>query len=107
MNESKAKDIINGGEITRINTLFPSKRSKKTGGVRGGIQLIKLKRKDNFVGCMNVELEVTFEDRYGKMYKNIQNVSFNSPKENRNNDMIEMDSDEKETEESNVNFYDN
>merc|ERR1711902_189348 len=49
---------------------------------------------------------VNFEDRNCKKYKNIQNVTFSPPKEKiESNDMIE--SDEKESEEMNINFYDN
>mmetsp|Transcript_61335 Transcript_61335/g.55331 ORF Transcript_61335/g.55331 Transcript_61335/m.55331 type:complete len:608 (-) Transcript_61335:22-1845(-) len=56
---------------------------------------------------INVELEVTFEDRNGKKFKNVQNVSFNPPKERiLNNDMIEDDEDEMMIE-TNINFYDN
>merc|ERR1719411_1556751 len=97
---------MNNGEITKINTLFPSKKSNQTGDTKGGIQLIKLKKNNNSDDNVNVELEVNFEDRNGKKYKNIQNVTFNAPKEDiENNDMIETD--EKESEEMNINFYDN
>ena len=43
--------------------------------------------------------KVIFENRNGRKYKNIQDVSFNPPKERiLNNDMIEDDD---------INFYDN
>merc|ERR1712113_1383580 len=71
---------------------------------KGGIQLIKLKKNNNSDDNVNVELEVNFEDRNGRKYKNIQNVTFNPPKEKlESNDMIE--SDDKESEEMNINFY--
>merc|ERR1712190_79746 len=90
----------------KINTLFPSKRSNQTGDVKGGIQLIKLKKNNNSDDNVNVELEVNFEDRNGRKYKNVQSITFNPPKEKlESNDMIE--SDEKESEEMNINFYDN
>merc|ERR1712024_391212 len=66
----------------------------------------KLKKNNNSDDNVNVELEVNFKDRNGRKYKNIQNVSFNPPKEKlESNDMIE--SDDKEPEEMNINFYDN
>ena len=101
-------DIINDGEIIRIHTLFPSKRSDKNGKTKGGIQLIKLKNNDSDGHNINVQLVVTFEDRYGKKYKNMQQVSFDARKQYTEligNDMIE--SDEKEADEITRNFYDN
>merc|ERR1712176_1426231 len=45
---NEERNIKNNGEITKINTLFPSKRSNQTGDVKGGIQLIKLKKNNNY-----------------------------------------------------------
>ena len=107
--------IMESGEIKKIHTLFPSKKSKKKGGTKGGIQLIKLKKidndgNDNNDKNINVEIEVSFEDRNGKKYKNTQFVTFEPPKLQKslnNNDMIESDSDEENENNALLNFYDN
>eukprot|EP01084_Bolivina_argentea_P121923 216081_1 len=71
--DKKLKKILENGEITRINTLFPAKKSSKKGGSKGGIQLIKLKKKNEIDDDdMNVEIEASFEDVYGTKYKNKQ-----------------------------------
>eukprot|EP01084_Bolivina_argentea_P124722 220990_1 len=103
------RDIVNNGEITKINTLFPSKKSKEKRGTKGGIKVIQLKKaKDNNNDNINVQLEVTFEDRNGKIYVNEQNVIFKSQIiNNKENDMIEYDEKEKEEEKYSNNFYDN
>ena len=84
------------------------KKSEETGETKGGIQLIKLKKKDQTRNDINVELEVRFEDRNGNKYRNTKNVSFSPPKEKiLNNDMIEDDDDNKLMKRNNITFYDN
>eukprot|EP01084_Bolivina_argentea_P035194 65288_1 len=98
------ESIIKNGEITKIKTLFPSKKSKLKGGTKGGIQLILIKKSDeNNSDNINVEIEVTFEDKYGKMYKNEQCVMFESDNNNVDNDMIENDDEN----DGNNNYFDN
>eukprot|EP01083_Nonionella_stella_P251012 866519_1 len=82
-------EIIKNGDVTTIKTLFPSKRSEAKGGTKGGIQLIKLKKINN--SNLNVEIEVAFEDKFGKIYKNKQYVTFDSHDNTADNDMIEND----------------
>merc|ERR1712154_709242 len=106
--EKKMKQILETGEITSINTLFPSKKSKKKGGTKGGIQLIKLTKCDgNKSDSINVEIVVSFEDVNGKKYENKQFVTFEPPKLYAMNDMIDFDENEDENENEKVNFYDN
>ena len=84
------------------------KKSKDAGETKGGIQLIKLVNHDKDNDNINVTLEVTFEDRNGKEYKNTQNVSFNPPKAKLINNMIEHDeNDENDEKEMEIDFYDN
>merc|ERR1712087_905437 len=82
--------ILENGEVTRIDTLFPArKRPQSEGGaVKGGIQLIRLEtaEKDNeeegdakSERDVNVQIEVTFEDRNGKEFRNAQTVNFAPP----------------------------
>jgi len=61
------------GEIMKVSTLFPSE--KKEEGVRGGIILIKLKKKSNS-SAVDLKLVLTYEDRNGKEYKIEEVVSF-------------------------------
>ena len=92
VSQANEEGIIQNGVITKINTLFPSKKSSKKGGTKGGIQLIKLKKNKNSDkhNTLNVEIEVTFEDKYGKSYKNVQCVQLDNDDEEENvNDMIE------------------
>eukprot|EP01083_Nonionella_stella_P143638 446826_1 len=107
----KANDMIKqSGEITKINTLFPSKRDVDSGEVQGGIQLIKLKKIDDSNKDMNVEIEVEFEDRNGKKYKNVQFVSLKTPDAGNVhalNDMIEKEEKEQCDENETINYYDN
>ena len=66
------------GNLMKVNTLFPSK-SSETGEVKGGIVLIKLKEKtENKNG--KLELEVSYKDRNGKEYNNIQTIIFDKNK---------------------------
>eukprot|EP01084_Bolivina_argentea_P034875 64598_1 len=108
-NADKAAQIVNNGEIKKIHTLFPSKKSTKKGGTKGGIQLFKLRKNGTDQNdSINVEIEVTFEDRNGKLYRNAQFVTFKPPKLQKvNNDMIENESYEEEKDRESLNFYDN
>merc|ERR1711902_277538 len=105
--EKKVKHILETGEITSINTLFPSQKSKKKGGTKGGIQLIKLKKCDNNDDNINVEIVVSFEDINGRKYENKQFVTFEPPKLYAMNDMIDFNENEDENDNEKVNFYDN
>jgi len=88
----KERAILESGEVTRIDTLFPArKRPQSEGGaIKGGIQLIRLKAGDGSGEAqegddakserdVNVQIEVTFEDRNGKEFRNAQMVSFAPP----------------------------
>ena len=68
----------NKENIMKVNTLFPSKTSEK-GEVKGGVILVKLTEK---TGKQNGEaqLEVSYKDRNGKEYKNIQTINFDKNK---------------------------
>eukprot|EP01083_Nonionella_stella_P086944 241717_1 len=101
-------EMVKTGEIIRMDTLFAAKRrsEEKGGGVKGGIQIIKLKKRgDSEEQNMNVEIEVSYEDRNGKRYKNEQMVALVSPPQQHNykNDMIETDDNDDDAH----NFYDN
>eukprot|EP01084_Bolivina_argentea_P121927 216088_1 len=108
--DKKTQQIMETGEITKIGTLFPTLKSKKKGGTKGGIQMIRLKKNNQLLGdSMNVELEVTYEDRNGNKFKNCQLVTFDPPQLTLINDMIDIyDSDDLENDSyENENFYDN
>ena len=67
------------GNILEINTLFPSK-TESNGEVKGGVVLLKLKKKtSNTNGEIN--LNVSYEDRNGKKYKNSQTAQFKQGEE--------------------------
>jgi Ca-activated chloride channel family protein len=53
------------GELMRVNTLFPSKKSNNE--TRGGIVLLKLKKTGN---DNNLSLVASYEDRNGKEHQN-------------------------------------
>lgn len=72
--KEREESMIGNGEITKIHTLFPSKKSAKEGGTKGGIQLIKLKANGQGDANMNVQIEVSFEDKNGKKYRNEQSL---------------------------------
>ena len=73
-------DSANGlkGSLMKVNTLFPSKTSE-TGEVKGGVVLVKLKEKNEMKNG-ELKLEVSYEDRNGKEYKNNQIINFNKNK---------------------------
>ncbi len=58
------------GEIMKINTLFPSKKSEET--TKGGIVLLKLKKTKAANG--DIALKVTYKDRDGIVRSNEQQV---------------------------------
>ena len=64
--------------LMKVNTLFPSK-SSETGEVKGGIILVKLKKKTENKNC-KLELEVCYKDRNWKEFKNSQIINFNKNK---------------------------
>jgi Ca-activated chloride channel family protein len=66
------------GDFMKVNTLFPSKTSKK-GEVKGGIVLVKLKERTEKTNG-KIELEVSYKDRDGKEYKNTQTINFDKNK---------------------------
>ncbi|CAF1259356.1 unnamed protein product [Didymodactylos carnosus] len=61
-------------EIMKISTLFPSRR--KDNETRGGIVLIKLKKKKNQsnLNISDIRLTVTYEDRLNKIYEEKRSV---------------------------------
>ena len=59
--------------IMHVNTLFPSKRNDD-GEVKGGIILLKLKKKNNNDG--HALLKVSYKDAQGKEHNNEQSVVF-------------------------------
>lgn len=86
--ESKDYEIVNvygtdaadksKGNIMHVNTLFPS-RSNSEGEVKGGIVLLKLKKKSNEDG--KIKLSVSYKDRNGKDYSNSQDVVYDKTNE--------------------------
>ena len=62
------------GNIMKVNTLFPSKTTED-GEVKGGVILLKLKKLDNNESD-KIELKVSYKDRNGKDYNNMQTVNF-------------------------------
>ncbi len=56
------------GEVMYVNTLFPS--PSENGAVKGGIILIKT------TDAKDLTLSVSYKDREGKSYENIQKISF-------------------------------
>ena len=64
--------------LMKINTLFPSKSSEE-GEVKGGIVLVKLKEKAE-KNNGKLDLEVSYKDRNGKEYNNIQTINFDKNK---------------------------
>ncbi len=73
------------GNIMYVNTLFPSK--SEDGEVKGGIVLVKLKKKDSN-GSGNLEVKVSYKDRSGKEHNNKQSVTFKSDNEYYDNSGI-------------------
>lgn len=74
----KSKAMINSGQIRKIHTLFPAKKSKVKGGIKGGIVLLKLQtNSSNTNGNQshenyNLRMLVKYEDRNGLKYDNDQ-----------------------------------
>jgi Ca-activated chloride channel family protein len=63
-------------EVIQINTLFPS-RTDEENCTRGGIVLLKFKTKKSSIPLIfntNAHLSVTYEDRLGKNYQEIQSI---------------------------------
>eukprot|EP01083_Nonionella_stella_P050872 135187_1 len=87
VSSEEEEERMKSGQIMKINTLFPSKQSDEKGGTKGGIQLIKLKDANK---GLNVELEVSYEDKYGNCFKNKQCVVFKTDiSDGDHSDMIE------------------
>ena len=85
-NEDTMTNILKTGEITHIHTLFPSKKSSKDGGTKGGIMLIQL-NKNNISESISIDIEVKYEDRNGIKYENKQSVCLdNNDNENDSNE---------------------
>eukprot|EP01084_Bolivina_argentea_P146221 256101_1 len=90
--ETECKEMIEDGEIQKIYTLFPSKRSSDTGETKGGVILIEL---DNNHWCddekgVNVVMEVKYEDRDGRLFEGKHMVELSGIGHSAN-DMIEDD----------------
>ena len=74
-------DTVNkeNGSIMKVNTLFPSKTTS-TGEVKGGIVLLKLKKKNENTDS-KINLNASYKDRSGKDYSNSQIVQFDKTEE--------------------------
>jgi Ca-activated chloride channel family protein len=59
--------------LIKVNTLFPSPTDKE--GVKGGIILVQLDKKDK---GSDINLKVSYKDRDGKVYENIKKVKFDT-----------------------------
>lgn len=83
-NEKKKESMLESGEVTRIHTLFPSRKSKNSKkGTKGGIILVQLTKKESDANEENKEsemstisVEVSYEDRNGNKFKNEQQIEF-------------------------------
>ena len=67
------------GNIMHVNTLFPSKRNEE-GEVKGGIILLKLKKKKNS-NEGTITLKVSYRDGKQNEHSNLQSVSFENKDE--------------------------
>eukprot|EP00483_Globobulimina_turgida_P008852 UN08870 len=68
------------GECMSINTLFPSPPNVR-GDIKGGIVLIKLKRNTKTNEYDNVNIECSFENKYGKTFCTKKHVIIQSVKQ--------------------------
>lgn len=64
------------GNIMKVNTLFPSPTSD--GETKGGITVLKLKKKGNSNVNNEINLSVSYTDRNGKKFSNTQKVDFSN-----------------------------
>lgn len=64
------------GNIMKVNTLFPSPTSD--GETKGGITVLKLKKKGNSNANNEINLSVSYTDRNGKKFSNTQKVDFSN-----------------------------
>eukprot|EP01084_Bolivina_argentea_P096910 174204_1 len=69
------KDELLKGNVMKIDTLFPS-QSNDENQVKGGIVLLKLENRNKESDCINMEVEVSYEDINGKLHKNKQLIVF-------------------------------
>lgn len=67
------------GNIMKVNTLFPSSTTDE--GTKGGVILLKLKKKNNEIKDGKITLDVSYKDRDGKEFKNSEDIEFNENKE--------------------------
>lgn len=67
------------GNIMNVNTLFPSSTTEE--GTKGGVILLKLKKKSNEIKDGKVTLNVSYKDREGNDFKNSEEVKFNESSE--------------------------
>ena len=65
---------IESGNIMKVNTLFPSKTTS-TGEVKGGVVLLKLKKIKDSDDSL-IKLKVSYKDRNGKSFENLQEIKF-------------------------------
>ena len=68
------------GNIIKVNTLFPSSTNEET-GTKGGVVLLKLKKKDNANNDNKINLNVSYTDRNGKKYSNSEQIEFENDNE--------------------------
>jgi len=74
------------GEIMKVNTLFPSHNDGTA--TKGGVVLLKLKRKKEAKDSEKLTLDVSYHDVNGKAYSNSQQVSFKNEKSYYDNNGI-------------------
>jgi Ca-activated chloride channel family protein len=74
------------GEIMKVNTLFPSHNDGTA--TKGGVVLLKLKRKEGATDSKKMTLDVSYHDVNGKAYANSQQVSFKNKKSYYDNNGI-------------------
>lgn len=67
------------GNIVHVNTLFPSSTNSE-GDVKGGIIVLKLKKKNNSNGN-KIELKVSYKDTSYKEYNDSENIEFKVQKD--------------------------
>ena len=83
---SDSKNMLNG-DIMSVNTLFPSK-SNSSGDVKGGIVLLKLKKKGDATSS-KVDVSVSYKNRKMEEFNNSQSIDFSSTSEHYDNTGIQ------------------
>ena len=71
---------ISSGEVMNISTLFPSPPNE-SGDIKGGIVLIKLLKNHKTNKYENVNIECSFENKFGQRFSTTQHVTVQSVKQ--------------------------